>query len=132
MAREADKEFFATYNMILWGLTIFVSICMLGTSFSILKPWQYGIEYDNNVRFLHSEVFGGGRKDSGRFHTGLGVDFIKFPKTVVELEFSYHKDANAGNITCRTMEGLPVNLGVAMQYTLMPEMLAEMYLRYGT
>lgn len=30
------------------------------------------------------------------------------------------------------MEGLPVNLGVAMQYTLETSNLADMYLRYGT
>lgn len=88
--------------------------------------------FNKNIMYLTtSTVYGVERGDAGRRHTGLGVDLLKYPKTIVNLEFSYHGSADAGNITCRTAEGLPVNVGVAMQYTLETANLANFYLRYG-
>jgi len=127
-----SKDGFATYNVILWFVTILVSICLLGTSFSILAPWQYGVTYNKNILYLETDrIHGASRGSAGRRFTGLGVDLLKFPKTVQTLEFSYHESADEGNITCRTQEGLPVNLGIAMQYILDKDKLPDMFLNYG-
>ena len=68
---------FAAFNCTLFSVSLLVSVCMLGTSFSVITPLQMAIKYDRNIHKLYEDkVIGGTRGDSGRFFTGLKVDFL--------------------------------------------------------
>lgn len=139
---------FKVYNVLLASLSALVSIILFSLSFSLLSPLDMALKYDSNIHKLDVDtVYGPGRGDGGRFFTGFYIDFMKFPKTLQQIEFSTHKNADFPRMKVRTGPdadtggvssssaggGVEVNLEVAMHYELMrdPASLVKIYTHFG-
>ena len=80
-----------------------VSVCLFGTSFSVLHPLEMALKYNENIHLLHEgTVYGAHRGDSGRFFTGFNIHFLKFPKELQQVEFSDHTQADYPRMIVRT------------------------------
>ena len=91
------------YNVLLASLSALVSIILFSLSFSLLSPLDMALKYDSNIHKLDVDtVYGPGRGDGGRFFTGFYIDFMKFPKTLQQIEFSTHKNADFPRMKVRT------------------------------
>jgi regulator of protease activity HflC (stomatin/prohibitin superfamily) len=99
-------------------VTLFVSCFLLGFSFNTLDPIEMGLKYNaNTLQLMQDQIYGAQKGDGGRFFTGLGVFFKKFPKTLQKVVFSTGDSEASGNdIGARTKDGLSVDLGVGVQY----------------
>lgn len=78
-----------------------------------------------------SKVYGADDGTGGRFFTGLGVEFVRWPRTMQLLEF--RNGGNSSAITAKTTEGVDVELQASMQYRLRrePDQLASLFAKYG-
>jgi regulator of protease activity HflC (stomatin/prohibitin superfamily) len=90
--------------------------------------------YNQNVHKLDtSRVYNSERGQSGRWFTGLGVGFYQqFPTDVQKLDF-FDGSGDSGMVSCRTREGLRVDLQFSVQYRLKRDAtsLAKLFLDYG-
>lgn len=66
----------------------------------------------------------------GTYLLGLGHSFIKFPKTIQQVELSKEHDADRGPVESRTSDGLEVVLDVSFQYSLISTKLYDLYMAY--
>ncbi|KRX00256.1 hypothetical protein PPERSA_10755 [Pseudocohnilembus persalinus] len=98
---------------------------LIGFSVSVLGPLDYGLRKDNNARSINSDKI----YNPGKHFTGLGIGFLKFPKTHQYLIFSddLYDNNDTGfdeaatfekTLTARTSEGLYVVVDVFVSYTL--------------
>jgi len=99
---------------------VLITSCILfGASWDTLEPTQLGLAFDGNIQKVEADkVYG-----PGRYLVGLGRSFIKFPSTQQTLRFGdpvymHHSEPDAGDIVCRTKDGLAIRLEVAVQYLL--------------
>ena len=84
-------------------VVLLTSICLFSVSFSLLAPLEMALKYNENIHLLNENtVYGGGRGDSGRFFTGLKINFIKFPKKLQQIEFSDGPRADLPRMMVRT------------------------------
>lgn len=61
---------------------------------------------------------------------GVGHSFIKYPKTVLNLDYSKHEGADYPPLKSRTSDGLEVVLEISFQYKLNYESLYDLFLLY--
>eukprot|EP00449_Zooxanthella_nutricula_P025974 CAMPEP_0198538934 /NCGR_PEP_ID=MMETSP1462-20131121/48137_1 /TAXON_ID=1333877 /ORGANISM="Brandtodinium nutriculum, Strain RCC3387" /LENGTH=308 /DNA_ID=CAMNT_0044268969 /DNA_START=60 /DNA_END=982 /DNA_ORIENTATION=+ len=97
-----------------------VAVALLVSSFSTLAPTEMALRYN----FVLSTVSPSVEITPGLKFTGPFVRFIRYPRTIQTLSYdSSSKDLLDG----RTKDGLPLVLGVAFQYRLLPTGLYELY-----
>eukprot|EP00457_Paulinella_chromatophora_P009912 gb/GEZN01009994.1/.p1 GENE.gb/GEZN01009994.1/~~gb/GEZN01009994.1/.p1 ORF type:complete len:362 (-),score=57.24 gb/GEZN01009994.1/:192-1181(-) len=111
---------------------IFITSCVLfGLSFDVVKPNHVAIVYNKNILHLDlREVY-----TPGRYVLGIGKAFIQFPTTYqsVRMGSEFGSHADAGDVLCRTSEGLVMRMEVALQYLLSTKLqdLVRLYLDFG-
>lgn len=100
-----------------------LAILLLFFSWAIVLPTEMALRYNFVLKTVSSEVI-----------TAPGIQFlgpfsslIKYPKTIQTLEYNAnHRDLLDG----RTRDGLPLILGLAFQYRLLPDGLYNLYHTY--
>jgi len=118
------------------------TVLLITFSFGTIDPREYAIVYDNNFRDIDSEVW-----QNGRYFTGLGRSFVKFPKGLVTLEFM-NEGANgrakiAGwgfdgipaaftQLSCWTENGQQVDIELSMQIRILPDKVQMVYNQWET
>lgn len=93
-----------------------------------------GLLYDANLCHLdRTTVYNQERNQGGRWWTGLGKQFITFPKEVQMLKFNDETDADMPSIQSKTRDGADVDMGISFQYRLKrdPDSLSRLYLKFG-
>ena len=99
------------------------SIIMISMSFSSLPTVEYGLDYNAITLTVDNKTYG----TAGLYFLGLGHSFIKFPRTIQTIEFNAaHRDL----LHTRTLDGLPLTLGVSFQFRYIPQHLYELYRAY--
>lgn len=108
-------------------LLIIITVAILIiVSFSSLEATEYGLDYS-----WISQTISPTTMTNGLHYLGLSHSFIKFPRTVQTIEFSSSDTANRQVLQSRTSDGLEVKLEISFQYTLQPENLYKLYMKYG-
>lgn len=100
-------------------IVLITSCILFGVSWDIIEPTEVGLAFDANIQKLEFDKL----YDSGRYLIGLGRSFVKFPSTQQTLRFGepstmHNENPDAGEIVCRTKDGLSISLEVAVQYLL--------------
>ena len=99
------------------------SFIMIMMSFSSLPTVEYGLDYNAITLTVDNKTY----DSAGLYFLGLGHSFIKFPRTIQTIEFNAaHDDL----LHTRTLDGLPLTLGVSFQYRYIPQHLYELYRAY--
>ena len=99
------------------------SLIMIMMSFSSLPTVEYGLDYNAITLTVDNRTY----DSAGLYFLGLGHSFIKFPRTIQTIEFNAaHDDL----LHTRTLDGLPLTLGVSFQYRYIPQHLYELYRAY--
>jgi len=115
----AQGEFAIGAGACCYCIVLITSCILLGVSWDVIEPTEVGIIFDRNIQKVEGDrVF-----TSGRRLVGLGRSYIKFPSTYQTLRFGdpntlHYEDPDAGEISCRTRDGLKIQLEVAVQYQL--------------
>ncbi|KRX03172.1 hypothetical protein PPERSA_10545 [Pseudocohnilembus persalinus] len=68
---------------------------------------------------------------AGFYYIGIGHSFIKYPKSVITIDFSSDYGADYPGIKSRTSDGLEVDIEVSFQYQLDPTKLYDLYFKYN-
>lgn len=68
----------------------------------------------------------------GYHFLGFGHSFIKYPSTILAMDFSNDAKADKPAIVSRTIDGLQINFKASFQYILVPNKLYDLYMMYGT
>lgn len=98
---------------------------MIISSFSSLEINEYGLDYSYISKKIGKVPYTGG------FHfLGVGHSFIKYPKTVLNLDYSNHEGADYPPLKSRTNDGLEVILEISFQYKLVYEDLYPLFHLY--
>lgn len=108
------------------AVTCITGIILLILGFSSLEATEYGLDYSWLSKTINPNVY-----SNGLYFIGIGHSFIKFPRNVQTIEFSKEKNANRPAIESRTSDGLEVILEISFQYTLQPEHLYQLYMKYS-
>jgi regulator of protease activity HflC (stomatin/prohibitin superfamily) len=111
-------------------LVFTISCFLFGFSFDTIEPTEMGLIFDANLQHLaFDETY-----LSGRYFTGLGKEFITFPRTYQSIRFgSSFSDRDHGSVTCRARDGLLILLDGAFQFKLSedPKDLVRLYMDHG-
>jgi regulator of protease activity HflC (stomatin/prohibitin superfamily) len=103
--------------------TVAAMVLALIISIGALEPVEYGLKYNKitkNVDGRH--VYHGG------LHViGFWNEFVKFPSTVCNVEFSQYKLAQSPPLKLRTKEGLDMTLHISFQYHLTRNETMQLY-----
>jgi len=117
------------------ALTALVSVILFILSWGTVDPRQYAIVYDTNFREVDPTVW-----NNGRFFTGLGRWFVKFPRGLVTIEFMtpratiYDEGRMAAYeaLSCWTENGQQVDVELSLQVRIIPEKVMELYMQWET
>jgi len=104
-------------------LMLILVIVIPVTSFSSLDQLDYGLNFDSISLQIEDKVY----DSAGLYFLGVGHYFVKYSRTVQNLEFS--ADEN-DRLQTRTSDGLPVKLSISFQYRYDPSRLRELYLTF--
>ncbi|EGR27141.1 SPFH domain band 7 family protein [Ichthyophthirius multifiliis] len=118
-------DFSTKICVICLGISIITLFTLLLSSFNSLEVNEYGLDYSSISKSIGKKPY-----SAGIHFLGVGHSFIKFPKTVLNLEYSNHQGADYGPIRSRTSDGLEVILEISFQYKLIYEDLFELYNNY--
>lgn len=91
-------------------------------SFAKLEPTEYGLDYNHITQVVDSRVY-----MSGLHFLGLGHSFIKYPKTLITIDF-FEEDHS--RLFSFTSDGLPVVLEASFQFALRPNELLDLYMAF--
>jgi regulator of protease activity HflC (stomatin/prohibitin superfamily) len=105
---------------------IVISVFLIGFSFSIIEVEEYGVLYSTYMQELKNET-----RTSGRYFTGLGKTFKKFPRRYNSVDFSETDGSIADALSCFTNEGLGVYVDLSFYYRLEKDLIRDMYLTFG-
>lgn len=98
-------------------VVIIVFVCM---TCKVVLPTQIAVEYN----WVSKTVSDTPLADAGMHVRGPWISFVTYPKTVENIEFDEtHHDILDG----RTRDGLPIIVGVTLQYQLIPEEVVKLY-----
>ncbi|KAF4677207.1 choline dehydrogenase 7 [Perkinsus chesapeaki] len=97
---------------------------LLALSFSRVPATEIGVKYDNILKHVASKPY----VESGLYTIGPFAYFVYYPKTVRTIEFS---TSDYDVLHARTSDGLPLVLGVAFQYQLLPDETVDLYMELG-
>lgn len=81
---------------------------MLINAFSSLQTNEIGLDYSGISKTIDSSTYG-----AGIHFLGIAHHFVKFPKTVMTVDFSDEPGAAYPPIISRTSDGLEVDLGIS-------------------
>jgi len=88
---------------------------------------RIGLDYNTILQSISPEAW-----TTGRHWLGLGHRFVKFPSTVITVQFSHDAPgASGGPLRSRTYDGLEVSLEISFQYQLAQSSLYQMYTTFG-
>jgi len=93
------------------------------TSFSSLMPTEMALRYNWVLKTTSPDIV----INPGLQVTGPFVSLLKYPKTIQTIEYS-NEDHDI--LDGRTHDGLPLLLGVAFQYRLLPDGLYNLYHKF--
>jgi len=100
--------------------SVTVVIFLVTSCFKVVLPTEVAVEYNWVWKSVKDEAL----TDPGLYVRGPWKSFITYPKTVESLTFDErHKDLLDG----RTLDGLPIVVGVTLQYQLLPEEVVQLY-----
>lgn len=92
-------------------------------SWSSLAPTEMALRYNYVLSTVSKEIV----VEPGLKFVGPFCQLLRYPKTIQTMEYNdQHRDLLDG----RTKDGLPLILGIAFQYRLMPDSLYELYHEY--
>jgi len=97
------------------------SIVLFSVSFASLQATEVGLDYNHNTKHVDTNVY-----SSGLYMLGLGHTFIKFPTTLQTVDFE-----GGSQVTCFTLDGLPVTLSLSFQYKFAPSSAYDLYMKFG-
>lgn len=98
-------------ELLMGSLVFGLAVLSVFMFFSIgsLNYNQVGLNYSGIFKSIENKTYGSG------FHfIGLGHEFIPYDLTITTIEFSKDKDATLPVITCRTKDGLRLDLEVSL------------------
>lgn len=90
------------FGLLTLGVFMFFSIDSLGYN-------QVGLNYSSIFKSIENKTY-----TSGFHFIGLGHEFIPYDLTITTIEFSKEKDATLPLITCRTKDGLKLDLEISL------------------
>jgi regulator of protease activity HflC (stomatin/prohibitin superfamily) len=105
-----------------------VGIIVFSVSWKSLEPTEWGLAYNTATGTVYTNYV----YESGRYFLGPAVQFIRFPKTFVNIEFSQREGANDGPIQTRTKNGVPITIYASFQYKIQRDNITALYNKYGT
>lgn len=108
------------------GIVIVLIVGYIALSFASLEYNEYGLDYSDIWKEVDKNYYTGGIHFLGFQHS-----FIKFPKSVITIDFTDDDDGDRGIIESRTSDGLEVFLEISYQYELKPAKLYDLYMEYG-
>ncbi|KAL4493157.1 hypothetical protein ABPG72_003242 [Tetrahymena utriculariae] len=100
-------------------------VIMIFSSFASLEVNEYGLDYSYISKSIGKKAYPG-----GIHFLGVGHSFIKYPKTVLNLDYSNHEGADYPPLKSRTSDGLEVILEISFQYKLEYESLYDLFHLY--
>jgi len=89
------------FGVVVLGIFLYFSIDSLSYN-------QVGLNYSSIFKSVENRTY-----DSGIHFIGLGHDFIPYDMTIQTLEFSKQSGATLPLISCRTKDGLKLDLEVS-------------------
>lgn len=108
-----------SFGLIVLGIFLFFSISSLSYN-------QVGLNYSGIFKSVEDRTY-----EPGIHFVGLGHTFIPFDITINTIEFSKTKDATLPLISCRTKDGLKLELEVSFQYRVLKDKIYDIYTTYG-
>jgi len=119
--------------MVQQALLVFAGACVLAlgltvySAWGVLEPWEIGLDCNRILQSIAPDAWG-----SGRHWIGIGHQFVKFPSTVITVQFTHDSKALLdGPLRSRTADGLEVSLELSFQYQLNMDSLYKMYTTFG-
>eukprot|EP00747_Dinoflagellata_sp_TGD_P167642 gnl/TRDRNA2_/TRDRNA2_192381_c0_seq1.p1 gnl/TRDRNA2_/TRDRNA2_192381_c0~~gnl/TRDRNA2_/TRDRNA2_192381_c0_seq1.p1 ORF type:complete len:318 (+),score=60.60 gnl/TRDRNA2_/TRDRNA2_192381_c0_seq1:72-1025(+) len=104
------------------GLCLLVSVVLLiVTSITSVAPTEMALRYNSILQTVSPEVI----QTPGIQFVGPWASLMRYPKTIQTIDFEDKKLLDG-----RTKDGLPLILGIAFQYRLLPDGLYELYHKY--
>ncbi|CAE7224682.1 unnamed protein product [Symbiodinium pilosum] len=104
-------------------LVLGILAVLLFMSITLLQPTEVALKYNWLLQTIGDEVI----VTPGLKFVGPFTDLVRYPKTIQTLEYNQvHRDLLDG----RTADGLPLILGLAFQYRLMPDRIRDLYFTY--
>ena len=105
------------------GVVAIIAVIIFATMWHSVEPTEYGLGYNSITKKIsYDHVY-----DGGLYFLGPFKSFIKFPRTVINMEFSDRHGARGPPIDTRTYEGLALRLHVSFQYQLIREQIPDLY-----
>lgn len=93
-------------------IIIVISVCV-----DTIEPIQYGVKYDTiSKKIDESKVY-----DSGWYFLSPNENFIIFPRTQVNLDFTEFADAGAAPLNIKDSQGQEIKFQFSLQYKLHKE-----------
>jgi hypothetical protein len=89
------------FGVVVLGIFMFFSIASLEYN-------QVGLNYSGIFKSVENKTY-----ESGIHFVGLGHSFIPYDMTLATIEFSKEKDATLPLISCRTSDGLKLDLEIS-------------------
>lgn len=110
------------------GVSLLVCVVLIYSAWDTLEPWEIGLDYNTILQSISPDAW-----STGRHWLGLGHRFVKFPSTVITVQFSHEAGAgtSGGPLRSRTYDGLEVSLEISFQYQLAKDSLYQMYTTFG-
>ena len=112
---------------IIGGGTLIILLLM---SYSSLEVNEIALDYSTISKSVGKKTY-----YPGIHFLGIGHHFVRYPKTVLTIDFSNEKKKYDGHydraIESRTMDGLNVVIEISFQYMFIPERLYDLYITYG-
>ncbi len=105
---------------------VIVLLLFINVSLDKLEYNTVGLNYSSYFKSVENATY-----EAGYHFIGLGHDFIPYELTVQTMEFSKTRQATLPPITCRTKDGLTLQLEVSFQYKVIPNKIYEIYTNYG-
>eukprot|EP00913_Durusdinium_trenchii_P014749 g13834.t1 len=106
------------------GVSVFLSAVLIYSATQLQPSLGH---YNTILQSISAEAWG-----TGRHWLGLGHRFVKFPSTVITVQFSHDAaGASGGPLRSRTYDGLEVSLEISFQYQLSKDSLYQMYTTFG-
>ncbi|CAG9317718.1 unnamed protein product [Blepharisma stoltei] len=107
------------------GAALLVTAILLAVSFDSVEYTEYGLDYSSISKSVGTSPYLG-----GIYLLGIGHSFIKFPRTVLTIDFSNDAKSDRPQIESRTSDGLEVLLEISFQYELISANLYDLYMNY--
>jgi len=96
------------------GCSLCTLLILIIMSFSSIKINEYGLNYSWITKTIEATEY-----TAGLHFLGIGHRFIRFPKTIITVEFSdSSRGADYPSLRTRTEDGLEVILDISYQFRI--------------